>query len=79
ATPSAAFSSICCVMHLLSDPASRGRKRRYDYFLTVLYFRKISYIEKIGSSRNRHPVIRFRFYKLGCNCIWLKFQNEKDK
>ncbi|EEK9941582.1 hypothetical protein G4F14_003910 [Salmonella enterica] len=30
------------------------------------------YTPEIGSPGNRRPVIRFRFYKPGCNCIWLK-------
>ncbi|EAA7989128.1 hypothetical protein BRR54_24385 [Salmonella enterica] len=66
-------------MHLLSDPASRGGKDRFVYFLTVVHFRKVANKQKVGSPENSRPVIRFRFYKPGCNCIWLKFQNEKDK
>ncbi|EBC0632526.1 hypothetical protein DJ083_25760 [Salmonella enterica] len=37
------------------------------------------YTPEIGSPGNRRPVIRFRFYKPGCNCIWLKLWHEKDE
>ncbi|EBO9885280.1 hypothetical protein EF60_24270 [Salmonella enterica] len=37
------------------------------------------YTPEIGSPGNRRPVIRFRFYKQGCNCIWLKLQHKKDE
>ncbi|EBE6389425.1 hypothetical protein CT846_24180 [Salmonella enterica] len=47
-------------------------KRRFAYSVCVVNFRKYCYSGKIGSPGNRRPVIRFRFYKPGCNCIWLK-------
>ncbi|EBL6567614.1 hypothetical protein AH869_004887 [Salmonella enterica subsp. enterica] len=45
----------------------------------MLHFRKDCYKGKIGSPENSRSVIRFRFYKPGCNCTWLKLQNEKDE
>ncbi|EBN6690169.1 hypothetical protein DX244_26050 [Salmonella enterica] len=44
----------------------------------MVHFRKVANKKKIGSSRKGRTVIRFRFYKLSCNCIWLKLHNEKD-
>ncbi|EDB1550214.1 hypothetical protein F9E79_20500 [Salmonella enterica] len=72
ATPSAAISSIYSVYLLLRDPPPGSRYCRFAYSVGVVHFRKYCYSGKIGSPGNRRPVIRFRFYKPGCNCIWLK-------
>ncbi|ECI9532509.1 hypothetical protein FLD08_25235 [Salmonella enterica] len=73
------FSSICCAFPLARDPARRAGKDRFAYSLTVVHFRKVSNTKKIGSSENSYPVIPLRFYKLDCNCMWLKFHYEKDE
>ncbi|EAS9681759.1 hypothetical protein EOI71_19040 [Salmonella enterica] len=57
----------------------RGKYCRFAYFPAVVHFRKVVIWKKVGSGRKDGAVIRLRFYKLGCNCIQLKFQNEKDK
>nr|AFK90426.1 hypothetical protein [Salmonella enterica subsp. salamae] len=66
-------------MTLPCDPARRGRKDRFAYSLTVVHFRKVANKKKIGSSENSRPVIPLCFYKLGCNCMWLKLHHEKDE
>ncbi len=76
---SAAVATRCCVMTLPCDPARRGRKDRFAYSLTVVHFRKVVNKQKIGSPGKADTVIWFRFYKLGCNCMWLKFHYEKDE
>lgn len=65
---SSAVATRCCVMTLPCDPARRGRKDRFAYSLTVVHFRKVVNRQKIGSPENSCQVIRFRFYKPGCNC-----------
>ncbi|EAP2901065.1 hypothetical protein BIA58_23385 [Salmonella enterica] len=45
----------------------------------MVHFRKVVNTQKIGSHGKADTVIRFRFYKPGCNCIWLKLQHEKDE
>ncbi|EDT2616799.1 TPA: hypothetical protein G8N62_004009 [Salmonella enterica] len=45
----------------------------------MVHFRKYGYSGKIGLYENRSPVIRFRFYKLGCNYFLLKSHYEKDE
>ncbi|EBG7962351.1 hypothetical protein F6A45_24535 [Salmonella enterica] len=64
--------AICCVPPPLRDPPPGSRYCRFAYSVGVVHFRKYCYSGKIGSPGNRRPVIRFRFYKPGCNCIWLK-------
>lgn len=34
-----------------------GSKHRFDYSLTVVHLRKLQNKRKVGSLRNRHPVI----------------------
>ncbi|EDJ8986872.1 hypothetical protein GFI10_22455 [Salmonella enterica subsp. diarizonae] len=62
-------SSICCVNPSFPDQVRRGGKERFAYSLTVVHFRKVYNTKKIGSHGKADTVIRFRFYKLGCNCI----------
>ena len=57
ATPSAAFSSICCVPPLPRDRPITPIKGRCGYSLTVVHFRKLRNSVKIGSHRNGYPVI----------------------
>lgn len=57
AAPSAANDTRYCVMHLPCDPVLRGRKDRFVYSLTVVHFRKVVNKQKIGSQKNKHPVI----------------------
>ncbi|EDQ7941408.1 hypothetical protein CE841_004245 [Salmonella enterica] len=45
----------------------------------MVHFRKVANTKKIGSSENSRPVIPLCFYKLGCNCMWLKLHHEKDE
>lgn len=75
----ASLATGYCVRTLPCDPARRGRKDRFAYSLTVVHFRKVVNRQKIGSHENSHPVIRFRFYKLGCNYFLLKSHYEKDE
>lgn len=74
-----AHGTICCVVSLDCDAPRRGGKQRYDDFLSVVHFRKVVNRQKIGSPENSRPVIPLRFYKLDCNCMWLKFHYEKDE
>ncbi|EDQ7858150.1 hypothetical protein CSO39_002817 [Salmonella enterica subsp. arizonae] len=79
ATQSAAYSSIYCVSPLSRDrPVSTG-KGRCGYSVTVLHFRKLRKKRKVRSGRKDGTVIRFRFYKLGCNYRLLKLHHEKDE
>ncbi|AVS24436.1 hypothetical protein C9J89_27675 (plasmid) [Klebsiella pneumoniae] len=57
ATPSAAFSSICCVPPLPRDRPRTTGKGRCGYFVCVVHFRKLSKARKVGSDRNGRPVI----------------------
>ncbi|HFM0522283.1 TPA: hypothetical protein ACG597_004801, partial [Escherichia coli] len=54
---SAADDTICCVISLTSDASRRGGKQRYDYFLSVVHFRKVVIFKKVGSDGNGSPVI----------------------
>nr|AXY98411.1 hypothetical protein MH257753_0089 [Salmonella enterica subsp. enterica serovar Typhimurium]AXY98878.1 hypothetical protein pST1007-1B_LOC0089 [Salmonella enterica subsp. enterica serovar Typhimurium]AXY99029.1 hypothetical protein pST1007-1C_LOC0089 [Salmonella enterica subsp. enterica serovar Typhimurium]AXY99176.1 hypothetical protein pST1007-1D0089 [Salmonella enterica subsp. enterica serovar Typhimurium] len=54
---SAAYDTICCVISLTSDAPRRGGKQRYDYFLSVVHFRKVVIFRKVGSDGNGSPVI----------------------
>lgn len=54
---SAADDTICCVISLTCDASRRGGKQRYDYFLSVVHFRKVVIFEKVGSDGNGSPVI----------------------
>ncbi|RBX11373.1 hypothetical protein DS988_27400 [Escherichia coli] len=40
-----------------SDAPRRGGKQRYDYFLSVVHFRKVVIFRKVGSDGNGSPVI----------------------
>lgn len=42
----------------------RASKHRFASFLTVVHFRKVSDSVKVGSTRNRHPVIYWCCYKV---------------
>jgi hypothetical protein len=44
-----AYHTRCCVFALPRDPARRGRKGRFAYFVCVVHFRKVSYRAKVGS------------------------------
>lgn len=68
---SAALDTICCVISLTSDAPRRGGKQRYDYFLSVVHFRKVVYSNKVGSIRNGNAVITLCFYKSDFNFYWL--------
>ncbi|ROE93208.1 hypothetical protein C4Y86_000025 [Klebsiella pneumoniae subsp. pneumoniae] len=57
ATPSAAFSSICCVPPLPRDRPITPIKGRCGYFVCVVHFRKLRNNRKVGSGRNGYPVI----------------------
>lgn len=57
AAPSDANDTRYCVIHLPCDPVLRGRKDRFVYSLTVVHFRKVVNKQKIGSQKNKHPVI----------------------
>ncbi|MDR5941921.1 hypothetical protein, partial [Escherichia coli] len=54
---SAANDTICCVISLTFDAPRRGGKQRYDYFLSVVHFRKVVIFRKVGSDGNGSPVI----------------------
>ncbi len=54
---SAALDTICCVISLTCDAPRRGGKQRYDYFLSVVHFRKVVIFRKVGSDENGSPVI----------------------
>ncbi|HHU2064941.1 TPA: hypothetical protein ACUA61_004918, partial [Escherichia coli] len=54
---SAANNTICCVISLTFDAPRRGGKQRYDYFLSVVHFRKVVIFRKVGSDENGSPVI----------------------
>ena len=49
--------TICCVISLTCDAPRRGGKQRYDYFLSVVHFRKVVIFRKVGSDGNGSPVI----------------------
>ncbi|HIE6376635.1 TPA: hypothetical protein ACXOD4_003461, partial [Shigella flexneri 3a] len=68
---SAADDTICCVFSLTCDASRRGGKQRYDYFLSVVHFRKPVNNRKIGSAGNGPPVITLCFYKSDFNFYWL--------
>ncbi|HHJ2820511.1 TPA: hypothetical protein ACQIZC_005012, partial [Escherichia coli] len=53
----AANGTICCVVSLTCDAPRKGGKQRYDYFLSVVHFRKPVNNRKIGSTGNGPPVI----------------------
>ncbi|THB31065.1 hypothetical protein E6R63_23700, partial [Klebsiella pneumoniae] len=57
ATPSAAFSSICCVPPLPRDRPITPIKGRCGYSVRMVHFRKVVIRQKVGSSRNGHSVI----------------------
>ncbi len=54
---SAAHDTICCVISLTCDAPRRAEKQRYDYFLSVVHFRKVVIFRKVGSDGNGSPVI----------------------
>lgn len=54
---SAADDTICCVISLTCDAPRRGGKQRYDYFLSVVHFRKVVIFRKVRSDGNGSPVI----------------------
>ncbi len=54
---SAADDTICCVISLTCDAPRRDGKQRYDYFLSVVHFRKVVIFRKVGSDGNGSPVI----------------------
>uniref|UniRef100_UPI003CC53BA4 hypothetical protein n=1 Tax=Escherichia coli TaxID=562 RepID=UPI003CC53BA4 len=54
---SSADDTICCVISLTCDASRRGGKQRYDYFLSVIHFRKPVNNRKIGSAGNGPPAI----------------------
>lgn len=54
---SAADDTICCVISLTCDAPRRGGKQRYDYFLSVIHFRKVVIFRKVGSDGSGSPVI----------------------
>jgi hypothetical protein len=58
----AASHTRCCVIPLPRDPPHEPRTGRYDYFVAVVHFRKVSKSAKVGSHRNGHPVISWRGY-----------------
>ncbi|HBX5406235.1 TPA: hypothetical protein MH439_26570 [Klebsiella pneumoniae] len=49
--------AICCVPALPRYPARGSGFWRFAYSLTVVHFRKLRNIEKIGSDRSGRPVI----------------------
>ncbi|EKR7356836.1 hypothetical protein P9A26_003740 [Salmonella enterica] len=63
---------MCCVLSSFPYPPRRAGKDRFAYSLTVVHFRKVVNTQKIGSHGKADTIISFRFYKPGCNCIWLK-------
>ncbi|WP_247146593.1 hypothetical protein, partial [Escherichia coli] len=66
-----AHGTICCVVSLDCDAPRRGGKQRYDDFLSVVHFRKVVYLNKVGSIRNGNAVITLCFYKSDFNFYWL--------
>ncbi|HFO5929136.1 TPA: hypothetical protein ACHKBA_005204, partial [Escherichia coli] len=54
---SAAHDTIYCVISLTCDASRRGGKQRYDYFPSVVHFRKVVIFRKVGSDGNGSPVI----------------------
>lgn len=54
---SAADDAICCVIPLPRDRPLTTGKRRFTYSLTVVNFRKLHKVRKVGSNRNGRPVI----------------------
>ena len=63
---SATDDTICCVISLTCDAPRRGGKQRYDYFLSVIHFRKVVIFRKVGSDGNGSPVIKQRGYMDAC-------------
>ncbi|RNV88868.1 hypothetical protein CAG30_006075 [Klebsiella pneumoniae] len=57
ATPSAAFSSICCVPPLPRDRPITPIKGRCGYFVCVVHFRKLWNNIKVGSGQSGRQVI----------------------
>ncbi|EKN6170221.1 hypothetical protein DVQ00_15505 [Yersinia enterocolitica] len=57
ATPSATGYPVYSVSTPVRDPARRADKDRFAYSFTVVHFRKVCICRKVGSPRNRHPVI----------------------
>ncbi|KAA1552442.1 hypothetical protein F1D79_26520 [Klebsiella pneumoniae] len=49
--------AICCVPPLPRDLPLTTGKRRFAYSLTVVNFRKLHKVRKVGSNRNGRPVI----------------------
>ncbi|WP_214456234.1 hypothetical protein [Klebsiella quasipneumoniae] len=49
--------AICCVPPLPRDRLLTTGKRRFTYSLTVVNFRKLHKVRKVGSNRNGRPVI----------------------
>ncbi|HGX5111549.1 TPA: hypothetical protein ACNE07_004783, partial [Escherichia coli] len=68
---SAADDTICCVISLTCDASRRGGKQRYDYFPSVVHFRKPVNNRKIGSAGNGPSIITLCFYKSDFNFYWL--------
>ncbi|MBL6016053.1 hypothetical protein [Klebsiella pneumoniae] len=54
---SAGCNAICCVPPLPRDRLLTTGKRRFTYSLTVVNFRKLHKVRKVGSGRNGRPVI----------------------
>ncbi|HBR4059561.1 TPA: hypothetical protein ACH2L6_004051 [Klebsiella pneumoniae] len=54
---SAGCNAICCVPPLPRDRLLTTGKRRFAYSLTVVHFRKLHKVRKVGSNRNGRPVI----------------------
>ncbi|MGK6992923.1 hypothetical protein [Klebsiella quasipneumoniae] len=54
---SAGCNAICCVPPLPRDRLLTTGKRRFAYSLTVVHFRKLHKVRKVGSKRNGRPVI----------------------
>lgn len=75
ASQSTNLATRYCVMYLSCDPARRGRKDRFAYSMTVVHFRKVLNMQKIGSPGKADTVISLRFYKSDCNCILLKLHH----
>ncbi|HBX6319897.1 TPA: hypothetical protein MH660_26415 [Klebsiella pneumoniae] len=48
---------ICCAPPLPRDRLLTTGKRRFAYSLTVVHFRKLHKVRKVGSNRNGRPVI----------------------
>ncbi|HFD3877752.1 hypothetical protein [Klebsiella pneumoniae] len=54
---SADSDAICCVPTLPRNRPLTTGKRRFDYSVCVVHFRKVVIRRKIGSDGNGHPVI----------------------